>query len=168
MAYESIYPRTPVGAIEIKTLPARTTLVATAPGDAFKDRNATFMKLFNYINQNQIAMSVPVQASASTNEMIFFAGAQGQSQTLPTNSEVRVQTLPETTVASIGLRGSYSRANYEAGVKRLTAWLASQSEWRAQGQPYAVYWNSPFVLWFLRKSEIHQPLVPVASALPAF
>ena len=167
MSYESIYPRTPVGTIEIKKLPARTTLVASAPGDAFNDRNATFMKLFSYIKQNQISMSVPVQASVSTNEMIFFAGARVQAQALPTN-EVRVQTLPETAVASIGLRGSYSRANYEAGLKRLTAWLAGQPGWRAEGQPYVVYWNSPFVLWFLRKSEIHQPLAPVASGVSAF
>lgn len=168
MSYESIYPRTPVGAIEIKKLPARTTLVASAPGDAFNDRGAAFMKLFNYIKQNQIAMSVPVEASASTNEMVFFAGSQVQSQALPSANGVRVQTLPGTTVASIGLRGSYSRANYNDGLKRLAAWLASQSEWRASGQPYAVYWNSPFVLWFLRKSEIHMPLVPVDSALPVF
>jgi glutathione peroxidase len=168
MSYESIYPRTPVGTIEIKKLPARTTLIASAPGDAFKDRNATFRKLFNYINQNQISMSVPVAASASTNEMIFFAGLGAQPQALPASGDVRVKTLPETTVASIGLRGGYSRSNYDEGLKRLNVWLAGQTEWRAQGEPYAVYWNSPFVPWFLRKSEIHQPLAPGASALPVF
>ena len=49
MSYESIYPRTPVGAIEIKTLPARMTLVASAPGDAFDDRGSAFLKLFAFI-----------------------------------------------------------------------------------------------------------------------
>lgn len=168
MAYESIYPRTPVGAIEVKKLPARTTLVAAAPGDAFKDRGAAFRQLFAYISANQIAMSVPVEASASKNEMVFFVGPGAPSPVLPSTNGVRVQTMPATTVASIGLRGSYSRANYDAGLKRLTAWLAGQSEWRAQGEPYAVYWNSPFMLWFLRKSEIHQPLVPAAAGVPAF
>jgi len=168
MSYESIYPRTPVGTIEIKKLPARTTLVASAPGDAFKDRGASFMKLFNYIKQNQISMSVPVEASASKNEMVFFVGASSPSQTLPSTNGVSVKTLPETTVASIGLRGSYSRENYDDGVKRLAAWLAGQSEWRANGQPYAVYWNSPFVPWFMRKSEIHMPIIPVTSGSPAF
>ncbi len=168
MSYESIYPRTPVGTIEIKKLPARTTLAASAPGDAFKDRGAAFMKLFNYIKQNQISMSVPVEASASTNEMVFFVGSPSPSQALPSTNGVSVKTLPETTVASIGLRGSYSREKYEDGIKRLTAWLAGQSEWRADGQPYAVYWNSPFVPWFLRKSEVHMPIIPVASSSPAF
>ena len=108
MSYESIYPRTPVGTIEIKTLPARTTLVASAPGDAFKDRGAAFRKLFSYINANQIPMSVPVEASASKNEMIFFVGGVTPTQALAAARDVEVKTLPETTVASIGLRGSYS------------------------------------------------------------
>lgn len=169
MSYESIYPRTAVGAIEIKKLPARTTLVASAPGDAFKDRGAAFRTLFAYINENQIAMSVPVEASASRNEMLFFVGArQAQSRPLASTNGVSVQRLPESTVASIGVRGSYSRANFDAAVSRLNAWLAGHPEWRAEGAPYAVYWNSPFVPWFLRKSEIHQPLVATSPGLPAF
>ena len=158
MSYESIYPRTPVGAIEVKTLPARVTLVASAPGDAFEDRGLAFRKLFNYINANKVAMSVPVEASASTNEMIFFVGTNQSARALATTNEVAVRTLPQTTVASIGLRGSYSRENYEAGLTNLTAWLARQKEWRTNGAPYAVYWNSPFTPWFMRKSEIHMPL----------
>lgn len=168
MSYESIYPRTPVGTIEIKTLPARRTLVASAPGDAFKDRGAAFMKLFNYIKDNQIAMSVPVEASASKNEMIFFVGGEHKTRAITSAKEVEVRTLPETTVASIGLRGSYSRENFDAGLKRLDTWLSQQTEWRTNGTPYAVYWNSPFVLWFLRKSEIHVPLARSAAATPAF
>jgi glutathione peroxidase len=168
MSYESIYPRTPVGTIEIKTLPSRTTLVASAPGDAFNDRGSAFRKLFNYINANQVAMSVPVEASASTNEMVFFVGSNGTARALAATNGVSVRTMPETTVASIGLRGSYSRANYDAGLKRLSAWLSLQREWRTNGAPYAVYWNSPFTLWFLRKSEIHVPLSRAAPSAPAF
>jgi len=169
MAYESIYPRTAVGVIEIKKLPARTTLVASAPGDAFKDRGAAFSKLFAYIKENQIAMSVPVEASASRNEMIFFVGTrQAQPQALASTNGVSVQRLPESTVASIGVRGSYSRTNFDAAAARLNTWLAGHPEWRAEGQPYAVYWNSPFVPRFMRKAEVHQPLVASSSSLPAF
>ena len=168
MSYESIYPRTPVGVLEIKTLPARTTLVASSPGDAFDDRGLAFRKLFNYINANQVAMSVPVEASASKNEMLFFVGSNSATRSLILSDGVTKQRLPATTVASIGLRGSYSRENYDAGLKRLTAWLALRPEWRADGEPYAVYWNSPFMPWFLRKSEIHVPLAPTVAAAPAF
>jgi len=168
MAYESIYPRTPVGTCEFKTLPARSTLVASAPGDAFEDRGAAFRKLFAYINDNHISMSVPVAASASTNEMIFFVGRGKPDRTLASANGVTVRTLPEVTVASLGLRGGYSRKNYEDGLKRLTAWLAAQKAWRACGEPYAVYWNSPFVPSFLRKSEIHIPVQSTGDSRSAF
>ena len=164
MAYESIYPRTAVGTLEIKTLPARTTLIASAPGDAFKDRGAAFRQLFSYINANKVAMSVPVEASASTNEMLFLVGSDGSGRSLASGKGVTVRTLPEVTVASIGLRGGYSRKNYEKGVARLRAWLAAQPEWQADGEPYAVYWNSPFMPVFLRKSEIHLPVRLAAAS----
>lgn len=168
MSYESIFPRTPAGTLEVKTLPARQALVASADGDAFKDRGAAFRKLFAYISDHQVAMSVPVAASASTNEMAFFVGSANTGKPLAAAGCVTVQTIPETTVASIGLRGGYSRSNYGEGLKRLRAWLAFQPAWQPCGEPYAVYWNSPFTPPFLRKSEIHIPLVRAAAATPAF
>jgi hypothetical protein len=164
MSYESIYPRTPVGALEIKALPARTTLVAAAGGDAFEDRGAAFRKLFGYINSHGVAMSVPIEASVSTNEMLFLVGSGGQDRALASANGVTVRAVPGSTVASIGLRGGYSRANFEKGLKRLNAWLALRPEWRASDEPYAVYWNSPFVPPFLRKSEIHLPVTRGAGA----
>lgn len=168
MAYESIYPRTPVGTIEIKTLPARTCLVASAPGDAFADRGTAFMKLFGYIKEQEVAMSVPVSASVSTNEMVFYVGSNSTKRALSSTNEVSVQTLPALTVVSIGLSGSYTRKNYEEGLVKLNAWLAKQKEWQTNAAPYVVYWNSPFTLWFLRKSEIHIPVTRAANAVPAF
>jgi glutathione peroxidase len=168
MATESIYPRTPVGTIEIKTLPARTCLVASASGDAFDDRGSAFMKLFGYIKKEEIAMSIPVAASPTINEMVFYVGTNSASRALPSTNEVTVQTLAPLTVASIGLGGSYTRKNYEDGLTKLNTWLAKQKEWQTNAAPYVVYWNSPFTLWFVRKSEIHIPVTPVTNAIPAF
>ncbi len=168
MSYEAIYPRTPAGTIEIKTLPARKMLVADAPGDPFADRGAPFRKLFSYIRANRVAMSTPVEASVATNTLVFFVGRAQTNQPLASTAEVTVQTLPETTVVSIGLRGGYSRARFDQGLARLRKWLACQREWSASGEPYAVYWNSPFVPSFLKKSEVHLPLTRAAAALPAF
>ncbi|HNX35303.1 MAG TPA: heme-binding protein [Kiritimatiellia bacterium] len=167
-AYESIYPRTPVGTIEIKTLPARTCLVATAPGEAFEDRGTAFMKLFGYIKEQEVSMSVPVSASVSTNDMVFYVGSNSTKRALLSTADVSVQTLPALTVVSIGLRGSYTRKNYEEGLLKLNRWCARQKEWQTNAVPYVVYWNSPFMPWFLRKSEIHIPVTRVANALPAF
>jgi glutathione peroxidase len=168
MTTESIYPRTPVGTIEIKTLPARTALVASASGDAFEDRGAAFRELFAYIQEEEIAMSIPVAASPTINEMVFYVGTNSASRTLSSTNEVTVQTLSPLTVASIGLRGSYTRKNYEDGLAKLNAWLASQKEWQTNAAPYVVYWNSPFTLWFVRKSEIHIPVTQTTNALPVF
>lgn len=164
MGYESIYPQTDPGKIEIKQLPARLSLVAVSPGDAFDDRGAAFRKLFAYIQTNQFAMSVPVETRPSVNEMVFLVGSQDRERGPRPDGGVEVRVFPATTVASIGLRGGYSRANYERGLRDLQAWLAAHPDWRTNGAPVAVYWNSPFRLWFLRRSEIHQPVVPADGA----
>jgi hypothetical protein len=161
VSYESIYPPTPVGVVEVKSLPERVVLVATGPGDAFRDRGASFLKLFDYIKTNQVSMSVPVQASASTNEMIFLVGTRDRVRELQPDRGVDVRKLPASTVASIGLRGSYSRAHYEKGLLTLQGWLAVHPQWQVTHAPYLVYWNSPLRLWFLRRSEIHQPVQAV-------
>jgi effector-binding domain-containing protein len=68
--------------------------------------------------------------------------------------------VPERRVAAIGIRGSYSRENYEEALTELKGWLAKQPGLRATGEPYAVYWNSPFVPFFLKHSEVHVPVGP--------
>jgi len=163
MGYESIYPQTPVGVIEVKKLPERMALAATAPGDAFADRGAAFMKLFAYIKSNQVSMTVPIQANPSTNEMLFLVGGKDQPRQPKPNADVAVVNVPASTVVSLGLRGRYSRAQYEKGLATLQSWLAIHPEWQTNAPPYLVYWNSPFRLWFLRRAEIHQPVVPAAG-----
>jgi hypothetical protein len=38
-------------------------------------------------------------------------------------------------------------------------WLERHADqWEAAGEPYAVFWNSPFMPGFLKRSEVHQPL----------
>ena len=69
-------------------------------------------------------------------------------------------TTTERRVAAIGIRGSYSRENYDEGLAELRAWLAKRTDVKAVGEPYAVYWNSPFVPFFFKQSEVHIPVVP--------
>ena len=164
MGYESIYPQTPVDTIEIKQLPERLALTATAPGDAFDDRGTAFLKLFDYIKTNQVSMSVPVQASPSTNEMIFLVGAANASRAPVSDSGVTVHTLPAATVVSLGMQGRYTRSQYEEGLAKLQSWLAIPPDWQTNAPPYRVYWNAPFRLWFLRRAELHQPVTPADRA----
>ena len=168
MGYESIYPQTPVDTIEIKHLPERMALTAVAPGDAFADRGTAFLKLFDYIKTNQVSMSVPVQVSPSTNEMIFLVGARDQAMKPKPDVGVTAQTIPAATVVSLGLRGRYTRTQYEEGLIKLQSWLAIHPEWQTHAPPYLVYWNSPFRLWFLRRAEIHQPVIPATNTVAPF
>ena len=60
----------------------------------------------------------------------------------------------------MGIRGSYSRENYEEALTELRTWLAKRTDVKPIGEPYAVYWNSPFVPFFLKQSEVHILVAP--------
>lgn len=164
MSYESIYPKTPVGKIEVKQIPARTILATESKGDPFQDRNESFNKLFNYIQRNEISMTVPVEAGATTNTMNFFVGSKDAERNLKPDGKINVQELQPITVVSIGMRGAYNKKLYEEGLQKITQWMSEHPEWKAEGEPYTVYWNSPFVPGFFKTSEVHQPIRSVKEA----
>lgn len=158
MAYESNYNPTPVGTIEVKELPAARLLQVEGEGDYFDTANGLFGRLFRYLKNNDLSMTVPVEADRRPARMRFFV-ERGHTGTLPSEQGgVAVLNRPAARVASIGIRGSYSQENFEQGAAELRKWLAAHPEWSAVGEPYAVYWNGPFTLWFLKRSEVHIPV----------
>ncbi len=164
MGYESLYPKTPPGVIEIKTLPPAHVLSAALKDDDRTERNTAFMKLFRYIQANQLAMTVPVEAGRFTGpEMRFYVESAVTNRTLPNTADVTVLEIPARTVVSIGLRGAYTRRQYEDGLQRLRTWLQAHPEWVPAGEPYAVYWNSPFTPFFLKQAEVHMPVQPAST-----
>ena len=72
--------------------------------------------------------------------------------------------IPERTVASLGSKGSYSKANFEKAKARLLTWLESQEDLQAIGEPYAVYWHGPFTPWFMKRFEVHLPVLLQSEA----
>lgn len=158
MAYEAMYERTPVGTIEVKTLPERIALETRTEGSYFAQDNGLFMRLFRYIDDNSIAMTVPVEAEPEPGAMRFFVGNRHQGTAPESTDVVEIVTLPARTVASIGMRGGYSQRNFKTGRKKVLRWLEEQTEWVADGEAYAVYWHGPFVPPWLKRSEVHLPL----------
>ena len=159
-AYESAYPMTSAGFCEIKTLPAGTILSTSSPGEYFQQNNGLFMRLFRTINENKVPMTVPVEAGMKPGSMVFYldpVSAQRNDLQLPKG--VSRKNLPQRVVASIGIRGGYSRESYETNLAKLRDWLRNQKDWKEAGEAYAVYWNSPFMLPFLKRSEVHVPVV---------
>lgn len=159
MAYEQAYPMTEPGVCEIKILPAGVTLQARTQGGYFRENNGLFRKLFETIQKNQVPMTTPVEAGIQPGTMVFYLDpASAQRGDLKLSEGVTRREVGERKVASIGIRGGYSRESFEENRARLEGWLRSQKEWESTDEAYAVYWNSPFMIWFLKRSEVHIPV----------
>jgi len=158
-AYEAAYPMTSAGFCEIKTLPAGTILRTSSRGEYFQENNGLFMRLFRTINDNKVPMTVPVEAKMKPGTMVFYLDQGSVSRKdLRLPEGVTRQNLAARTVASIGIRGGYTRESYEKNLVKLREWLKTQKKYRAVGEPYAVYWNGPFTLAPFRRSEVHLPV----------
>ena len=156
--YEEVYTRTAPGSVEVKTLPAVKYLSAHASGTYFKNGNRLFGRLFEYIRQNDVKMTVPVEADMERAGMRFFVGSDDRERELSDDGRVAVRDRPETLVLAVGVRGAYSRRNYEEALRKGRQWLDGSDEYETAGTPSMVYWNSPFVPAFLKKSELHIPI----------
>ena len=149
---------TPSGVTEIKDIPESVVIESSANGEYFDKSNGLFIHLFNYIRDNDIPMTVPVEAGISSANMRFYIIGEQENRKLEDGREVKVIRVPAKKVASLGMRGSYSESNVKSAEKKLVEWITSSGKYKQTGLPYAVYWNSPFRLWFLKHYEIHVPV----------
>jgi hypothetical protein len=165
MAAEEAFPPTHPGTIEIKTLPAGILLKSTVDGNYFDNGGKLFGPLFRYISSNDIAMTTPVEAVIDDAAMLFWVAPSEVEKVRGSTATVEVLEIPERTVAARGTKGSYSQTNYQETREALEAWLAEQTDWRATGDPYGVYWNGPFTPWFMKTAEVHIPVERVPSEI---
>jgi effector-binding domain-containing protein len=152
---EQAFKKTPVGKIEIKIIPESTLLVAEASGNYYGGRNDLFRRLFSYISENNVSMTVPVEARVENAQMKFYVGTKDKIKALKDQGSVQVVTVPQRTVLSIGIRGAYSESNFVRAKATLEQWLTDNKEYRQAGEAYAVFWDAPFMPWFLKRSEVH-------------
>jgi len=99
-------------------------------------------------------MTTPVEAHIEPGKMYFWVAADEVDKVDGDTETVRVIEISARRVASAGARGGYSEANFRQTRNRLIEWLDAQSDWEAVGEPFAVYWNGPFTLWFLKRYEV--------------
>jgi len=160
---EGFPPPGKVGVVMIKKYPAYRAARTSATQAGGESR--MFGVLFNHIKQNQIPMTTPVEmnyapvASGKMEEsdMAFmYASPDKPKGTAGAGVEV-VDTAPMT-VVSIGLRGGYTTGNYEKHFEKLEAFLAANPQWQRAGEPRRLGYNSPFIPWFLRYSEVQIPI----------
>jgi len=152
---EQAFKKTPVGKIEIKVIPESTVLVAESSGNYYGGRNDLFRRLFSYISENNVAMTVPVEARVENAQMKFYVGTKDKIKALKDQGSVQVVTVPQRTVLSIGIRGAYTESSFIKAKTQLEQWLTNNKEYRQAGEAYAVFWDAPFMPWFLKRSEVH-------------
>lgn len=148
---------------EIKILPIARILECADDGPAEQQAtmNRTFRPLFNYIRDNGIPMTTPVEMRSGERAAMAFHldAASAKRDDLRPGTRVTLRTLPERTVASLTVRGGYTPERLAATETTLRTWLAAHPDWQPTGPAYAVYWNSPFMPGFLKKSEVHIPVM---------
>ena len=155
---EEAFKRTSAGKIEIKTIPASMVMVSESEGNYFGTRNYLFRRLFNYISENNVAMTAPVEARIENAQMKFYVGTKDKLKELKDRGSVKVVTIPQRTVVSIGIRGTYTESNFEKAKTQLEQWLRDNTGYQQAGAAYAVYWDGPFMPWFLKQSEVQIPV----------
>ena len=158
-AAESYFPKTPVGEIELKEIPAAKLIATDSDQHYFSDNNGLFGPLFRYISANDIAMTTPVEAEMTPGRMYFYIGGEAADRDLQPTEEVDVLELPARRVASIGSRGSYSKRNFDEAESELRAWLEQNEQFHAVGEARGIFWNGPFTPGFLKRFEVHVSVV---------
>jgi hypothetical protein len=103
-------------------------------------------------------MTVPVEAEIDSSKMKFYLGDKDKPKNLPEKTNVRVETVPGRTVVSIGIRGSYTKSNFDKALAKLERWLKENTQYARGGDAYSVFWDAPFMPWFLKRSEVHIPI----------
>jgi DNA gyrase inhibitor GyrI len=158
-SYKEAYVMTEPEVFEVKKIPSSRVLATEFQGDYFEGANPLFMRLFNYIRANNVPMTVPVESEFSgKSAMRFYVSPDLAALNLEDQGDVKVLQVPERTVASYGTTGSYSKDNVLEARDKLEGWLKQHPELKPKGKPYAVFWNSPFHLWFMKHYEIHMPV----------
>ncbi|MDI1248947.1 MAG: heme-binding protein [Lacunisphaera sp.] len=163
MAAAQAFPPSPAGTPEFKTLPAGMLLKSAAAGDYFAQSGRLFRPLFAYISKHDIAMTTPVEARMDGAAMFFWVAASERAKVAGSGEGVEVIEVPERHVASLGARGGYTESNFRRTRDELLVWLRTKPDVQPAGEPYAVFWNGPFLPGFLKHYEVHVPVRPAGA-----
>lgn len=173
--------------VEIRLYGPRVAAEVELPATGKGGRDEAFRLLFAYIaganqsstsanariamtvpvevrDKERIAMTAPVQASEAIGvlRMQFFLPATftQDNSPKPLDGRVKLVTVPGETIAILRFSGSSS--NFPARQSELIAILAG-SQWQPTVAPYALSYDAPFTLPFLRRNEAAVAVVKRAN-----
>ena len=151
--------------MRVKTYPAYRAAVIEAEEDGASS-SSLFRPLFNHIKREDIAMTAPVEmtydAKGRQDSMAFLYRTPDMGQTGADSEDPRIQVkdIPEMTVVSIGLKGSYTHDTFETARGKLNTWLKENPGYRPIGEPRYLGYNSPFVPSWMKYGEVQLPIEP--------
>jgi effector-binding domain-containing protein len=170
------------GDFEIRQYQPYMVAETLVEGGFQKVGNEGFRRLFAYIRgenrkKQAIPMTAPVNQEAFS-EKIPMTAPVGQEkagekwritfvmpssytkETLPEplDSRIKLVEVPKTLMAAVRYSGLWNRSPYETQENRLREFIKKKGL-KIVGAPIFARYNSPFMLWFLRRNEV---LIPVA------
>lgn len=161
------------GLVRIKKYP----IVRIANVTAKSADGSQFMTLFNHIKKQDIPMTAPVimgysdeqKSMKNTQNMGFLYRDTKQGKT-GNFQAVDVRDQPVATYVSVAVMGSYRSSKFEKEVTMLKQWLKENPQWQANGPPRVLGYNSPFMPFWMKYSEVQIPVKPstkIEKAKPA-
>ncbi|HBC86896.1 MAG TPA: hypothetical protein DCZ94_08080 [Lentisphaeria bacterium] len=167
-SYQEMYKPTPSGVIEEKEIPEARVIQTESKYQYYNDKS--FEKMFSdmeyYMQRRRMEMTLPIEAEIlkTKNVLRFYTGDADKDKDLKGSSIVKVLAKPRKTVMSMGARGSYNQRNFDKTSAELWTWVKQNPKYRKKAEPYAVFWDPSFKLWFLKRYEVHievEKVVPV-------
>jgi hypothetical protein len=154
----SVLATLPAG-VEIRRYEPRLAAEVSAAG-----ADAAFRTLFAYISaREKIAMTMPVatRPADGTVRMQFFLPAKyGRGDVpRPADPRVRILELPAEELATLRFSGAPTEIELARRGQALSAALEG-SGWRADSAPVALFYDAPFTLPFLRRTEVAVRVAP--------
>lgn len=77
--------------------------------------------------------------------------------------QVQVEDEEPVRIVSIALTGSYRERNFQEAAAKLREWLQIHKEWEPVGPVRVLAYNSPFMLFWRKYSEVPIPVGSAAS-----
>jgi hypothetical protein len=169
------------GAFELRQYEDHIVAETFVEGDFEEVGKVAFRRLYDYISGNnrkrqEIEMTAPVTQEADSQKIAMTAPvgqepADGRWRiTFVMPVEYTMETLPEPMDPEVALReeqgrwmaalrysGTWSRKRYMERALELREWIETKGL-QPLGEPVFARYNSPFMLWFLRRNEV---LIPV-------
>ncbi|MEG1979909.1 MAG: heme-binding protein [Victivallaceae bacterium] len=145
--------------ISFKTIPAGKQIKTTLNGNYFTQDEVLFRRLFSYLEDNKLSMTVPVVATiGATSGMAFYIKPAEYAMATKSTGKVTVIDTPEQLVAILACSGNNNQEKFNSGVEELKTQLKKYPQYAIDGEFFVTYWDAPFWPSFMRHYEITVPV----------